>query len=79
VDTALAGRDIACALYGGDDLTDLDAFRRLRELAVAGALEAVVRVGVDSDEGPPEIVREADLVVPGTDGFCDVLEALAAT
>ena len=47
-------------------------------LADDAPLESIVRVGVQSDEGPPEIVREADLVVHGTDGFCEVLEALAA-
>jgi trehalose 6-phosphate phosphatase len=78
VDSALRGGDLVRALYGGDDVTDLDAFRRLHELAEEGSLEAIVRVGVESDEGPPEIVQEADLVVRGTDGFCDVLEALAA-
>ena len=79
VDSAIAGRDLTCALYGGDDVTDLDAFRRLRELADGDSLEQIVRVGVESAEGPPEIVQEADLVVRGTDGFCDVLEALLAT
>jgi hypothetical protein len=33
-----------------------------------------VRVGVRSDEGPPEIVERADLVV---DDMADVLAALA--
>jgi trehalose 6-phosphate phosphatase len=78
VAAALARGDLSYALYGGDDATDLDAFRRLQELAEGGALAGVVRVGVRSDEGPREIETEADVVVEGTDGFYEVLEALAA-
>jgi trehalose 6-phosphate phosphatase len=75
----LAGRGLSQALYGGDDVTDLDAFRRLRALAAGGALEGAVCVGVASEEGPREIVAEADLVVDGTEGFCELLEMLADT
>jgi trehalose 6-phosphate phosphatase len=66
------------ALFGGDDTTDLDAFDALVELRDDGALDAAVLVGVRSDEGPPEIVERADLVVDGVDGFTRVLAALAA-
>jgi trehalose 6-phosphate phosphatase len=65
------------AAYAGDDRTDLDAFRRLRELEEAGELEAAVCVGVVSDEGPPELVEEADLRVDGPPGWLALLEALA--
>jgi trehalose 6-phosphate phosphatase len=65
------------ALYGGDDTTDLDAFEALESLAASGDLEAGVRVGVRSDEGPSMIVERADLVVDGVDGFIRVLAALA--
>jgi trehalose 6-phosphate phosphatase len=71
-----AGR-IDAALYGGDDRTDLDAFTALRTLEQDGALAATVCVGVASDESPPEISRQADLAVPGPEGFTRVLEALA--
>jgi hypothetical protein len=37
-----------------------------------------VRVGVHSEEGPPEIVRQADLVVDGIKGFQRVLAELDA-
>ena len=66
------------ALFGGDDVTDLDAFGALEALQAEGKLEAVVRVGVRSDEGPAEIVERADLVVDGVEGFTRVLAALAA-
>jgi hypothetical protein len=35
-----------------------------------------VRVGVASEEGPPEITAEADLVVEGVEGVDEVLRAL---
>jgi trehalose 6-phosphate phosphatase len=65
------------ALFGGDDTTDLDAFAALAELREGGKLDAVVRVGVRSEEGPPEIVERADVVVDGVDGFAQVLAVLA--
>jgi len=45
------------ALYAGDDMTDLDAFRGL------DGLELAVRVAVASAEGPPELAAAADVVV----------------
>jgi trehalose 6-phosphate phosphatase len=65
------------ALFAGDDATDLDAFDALDALTEAGGLDAAVRVGVASDEGPAAIVDRADVVVDGTAGFLDVLAALA--
>jgi trehalose 6-phosphate phosphatase len=64
------------ALFAGDDETDRDAFAALRDLARAGPLARAVCVAVASEEGPPEIQREADLVVSGTDGFLDLLRRL---
>jgi trehalose 6-phosphate phosphatase len=51
------------ALFMGDDTTDLDAFRELEALRQEGILIETLRIGVESEEGPPEIVSEADLVV----------------
>ena len=56
------------AMFMGDDTTDLDAFRELERLREEGRLREILRVGVASDEGPPEIVTEADIVVDGVDG-----------
>jgi trehalose 6-phosphate phosphatase len=64
------------ALYVGDDRTDLDAFRGLRELAQAGRLRSALCVAVDSDEAPPELAREADLTLDGPAGVRELLEAL---
>jgi trehalose 6-phosphate phosphatase len=68
----LARTPVRAALYAGDDATDLDAFEALHEV------EHPVRVGVRSDEGPPEIVERADLVVDGVEGVRRVLAALDA-
>jgi trehalose 6-phosphate phosphatase len=68
--------DFDGALYAGDDTTDLDCFRKLRELRSSGRLSHAVCVGVDSDEGPPQIVGEADLTVDGPAGMHDLLAAL---
>jgi trehalose 6-phosphate phosphatase len=73
----LTADGVTAAVYAGDDRTDLDAFRRLRELCEAGELEAAVCVGVVSDEGPPELLEEADLRVDGPAGWLALLEALA--
>ena len=64
------------AMFLGDDTTDLDAFRELERLREQGTLEEILRIGVKSDEGPPEIVSEADIVVDGVEGVGEVLEAL---
>jgi trehalose 6-phosphate phosphatase len=72
-DTALAA-----ALYVGDDLTDVDAFRGLTELQDNGSLGYALRVGVRSDEGPSSLADEADVMVEGTDGVRDLLRALIA-
>ena len=68
--------DASTALYGGDDVTDLDAFDALDSL-VAGGRPGRCRAGsgVRSDEGPAAIVDRADLVVDGVSGFTDVLVA----
>jgi trehalose 6-phosphate phosphatase len=63
-------------MFLGDDTTDLDAFRELEKLREEGALREILRVGVASDEGPPEIETMADIVVDGVDGVDEVLRAL---
>jgi len=68
---------IEAAFYAGDDRTDVDAFRALRELVDAGRLQRAVCVAVLSDETPAEVPAAADLAVAGPSGFLSVLEALA--
>jgi trehalose-phosphatase len=73
----LATDGVTAAIYAGDDRTDLDAFRRLRELRGDGELESAVCVGVISPEAPPELAEEADLLVDGPAGWLTMLDALA--
>lgn len=73
----LGGGGLRAAIYAGDDRTDLDAFRRLREMCAEGALDAAVCVGVVSAEGPPQIAEQADLTVDGPPGWLAILHRLA--
>jgi trehalose 6-phosphate phosphatase len=73
------GSSITSALYAGDDRTDLDAFRTLGELAAEGTLEHIVRVGVESEEGPPEIREQADVLVDGPTGVRELLSLLVSS
>jgi trehalose 6-phosphate phosphatase len=73
-----AGQGIDSALYVGDDVTDLDAFRALSTLVQEGRLTRGVRVGVRSEEGPSEISGEADIVVDGPEGVRELLAYLIA-
>jgi len=77
VASLLADERLDRATYAGDDRTDLDAFRRLRELQVEGRLSAVVCVGVLSAEAPAELAEESDVTVTGLDGWLAILEWLA--
>ena len=74
----LADVELDAAVYVGDDVTDLDAFRGLEELHADGRLKHVLRVSVRSDEGPSELAEEADLVVDGPEGVRALLEGLLA-
>jgi trehalose 6-phosphate phosphatase len=76
---ALLGGDgpaFGAALYAGDDTTDLDAFRGLRELQQAGTVGRAVCIAVRSEEAPRELIERADLAIDGPDGVRELLEAL---
>jgi len=77
VASLLAGDALDRAVYAGDDRTDLDAFRRLRELQEEGRLSAAVCVGVLSAEAPAELAEESDVTVDGVEGWLAILEWLA--
>ena len=68
--------DLAAAIYVGDDMTDLDAFRGLTELVEMGRLGRALRVGVSSDDAPPALSQEADVMVDGPKGVRELLQAL---
>ena len=69
--------EIDAAIYAGDDRTDIDAFRRLKELCDEGRLRACVCVGVTSEEAPVELADAADVSVEGPAGWLAVLRSLA--
>jgi trehalose 6-phosphate phosphatase len=77
VGSLLAAEGLDRAVYAGDDRTDLDAFRRLRELRESGELAAAACVGIVSPEAPPELPDDADLIVDGPAGWLAILEWLA--
>ena len=68
---------VSNAIFGGDDLTDIDAFQALRWMRSSERLGVAVCVGVASDEAPEDLAAYSDVIVDGTEGFADVLEALA--
>jgi trehalose 6-phosphate phosphatase len=59
-------------LYAGDDTTDIDAFRGLRE----ARLEHAVAIAVASPESDPALLAAADLVVDGPSGLMAILDQL---
>lgn len=77
VSVLLRGKRLSAAIYGGDDRTDVDAFRRLRELRDDGSLDAAVCVAVASEEAPAELTEHADMTVEGPAGWLAVLRSLA--
>jgi trehalose 6-phosphate phosphatase len=78
IDRLLEAADVDVALYAGDDRTDIDAFDALRVAVTAGKLREAVCVGVRSDETPPELEADADLLVEGPLGVRALLATLAS-
>ncbi len=70
-----AGWKLKRALYAGDDLTDVDAFRGLRYLMKEGGFEGVA-IAVLTPETPIELEAVADLTVEGPGGLLDLLSQL---
>jgi trehalose 6-phosphate phosphatase len=70
----LDGVDTACFL--GDDTGDLPAFDALDELAARGG--RAVRVAVESEEAPAELLERADLVADGPGEVVALLARLAS-
>jgi trehalose 6-phosphate phosphatase len=77
IDRLLEEADVDVAMYVGDDRTDLDAFRALRDAVADGRLREAVCLGVASEETPPELEEAADLLVDGPLGVRGALEVLA--
>ena len=65
------------AVYFGDDIGDVAAFRELRSLRETFGLETLVVAVVDA-ETDDAVIENADLTLNGVDEVEDVLSALAA-
>jgi trehalose 6-phosphate phosphatase len=65
------------AISFGDDRTDVEVWRALRALVGEGLLSTGFGVGVTSDESPPIVLQEADLLVTGVTGVEEILRTLA--
>lgn len=75
--TAIALRNgIKQALYLGDDITDIDAFKALKKLRNEGKIEAIT-VGVTSEETSKSIAEESDFLVKSVGEVEDILTWLA--
>ena len=64
------------ALYIGDDRTDMDAFRIMRELRESDECESVA-VAVLHNEAPEELAEAADITLPGVESVPGFLRTLA--
>ncbi|MEA2359458.1 MAG: trehalose 6-phosphate phosphatase [Solirubrobacteraceae bacterium] len=78
VQRLLADAGMHAALYVGDDTTDLDAFEGMRRLVAEERLRTALCVGVRSDETPPELEAQADVLIDGPVGVRTLLSALVA-
>ena len=73
------GRDGAAlrtALFLGDDLTDRTGFAAVHEWAAEAGERLALAVAALTDETPPEVRDEADVVVAATPGVYEVLAGL---
>jgi len=80
--TALAAIVAAAAarrvLYVGDDHTDADAWRAMRDMAASGQVDRAWCVLADGPEVHSQVRAQADDTVAGTDGTLALMRALAA-
>ncbi len=67
--------DLRAALFAGDDLPDLEAFRALDEFSRLGMV--TLRVAVRGPETPSRLLDAADVVVEGPGGMVELLSQLA--
>jgi trehalose 6-phosphate phosphatase len=75
VERLVGENQLSAALFAGDDVADLDAFRALDGLADKGLL--AIKVAVRGEETPGDLVDAADVVVDGPEGLVELLGQLA--
>lgn len=77
IESFIRARGLRGALYLGDDVTDIDAFRTLRRLTSAGDCQGVA-VAVLHDEAPPHLAAEAEMSLASTEAVPGFLRWLLA-
>ncbi len=68
-------RKLRSAVFLGDDVTDVDGFRALRELRESEGLETLA-VGVLTPDTAPSVIAESDILLDGVDDVVRMLNAL---
>ncbi len=76
-DELLNTRAVRVALVVGDDVGDIPMFIALDKWSSKDPNRIAIRVGVHSEEAPPELLERADLVVAGPVELAVTLTALA--
>lgn len=75
VERIATDRELAAALFAGDDVGDLDAFAGLDRLRTRGLWTCGVAAG--GRETPAEVLAAADLVLEGPSGVAALLASIA--
>jgi trehalose 6-phosphate phosphatase len=74
----LGAHALQVVAFVGDDEGDRRAFAALDRWAAASPARCALRVAIESDESPPELLDAADLVIAGPRDLAAQLDALAA-
>jgi len=69
-------RGLRAAVFLGDDVTDVDGFRALREMREEHRL-ATLAVGVLTPDTAPSVIEESDVLLDGVDDVVHMLERLS--
>jgi len=77
VEEIVRERGLKAAIFLGDDITDVDAFRTIRTLREHGTIEAGLAVGVLSDDTKPEVIAASDILVGNVEEVANLLTRLS--
>ena len=77
VEQIVKDRRLNGAMFFGDDVTDVDAFRALKRLRADGTLKSGLAIGVLSADTHPSVIAESDLLLAGVDEVAALFVALS--
>lgn len=77
VERIVHDRGLHGAIFLGDDVTDVDAFRVIRRLRTEHVLRAGLAIGVLSSDTHPSVIAESDLMLESVDEVAALFVALA--